>query len=312
MKSIRRAALAALLVAATAFPVMAQATRTWVSGVGDDANPCSRTAPCKTWAGAISKTATKGEINVLDPGGFGALTITKSITVDGRNFEASALAAGTNGIIINPTVETTATVVLRNIQINGAGNGLNGIRILNGGTVRIENVTIWNFTQRGIDIQVPNPIRVSILNSSVHDVTGHGIAAATGNVKIEIANTSVIGTGGHGIWVGFGNTGAIDHCTVSENAGDGLVVNGANTKVTLSNSLVTRNGSNGVEAGTGAGDSTGAVVGLFGNVITANTNGVKVTSGSGVTVETHGNNAIRRNTTADITGGGSLTSVGVQ
>src|SRR5438477_3797204 len=47
----------------------AQATRTWVSGVGDDVNPCSRTAPCKTFAGAISKTAGGGEIDVLDPGG---------------------------------------------------------------------------------------------------------------------------------------------------------------------------------------------------------------------------------------------------
>jgi hypothetical protein len=61
----------------------AQATRTWVSGVGDDANPCSRTAPCKTFAGAISKTAPCGEISVLDPGGFGAVTITKSITING-------------------------------------------------------------------------------------------------------------------------------------------------------------------------------------------------------------------------------------
>src|SRR5437016_10411881 len=77
----------------------AQATRTWVSGVGDDANPCSRTAPCKTWAGAISKTANGGEINALDPGGFGAVTITKSITLDGGGGQvASTLVAGTNGI----------------------------------------------------------------------------------------------------------------------------------------------------------------------------------------------------------------------
>src|SRR5574339_373052 len=82
-------------------PLHAQATRTWVSGVGDDANPCSRTAPCKTFAGAISKTATAGEINVLDPGGFGAVTITKSITIDGAGAQASILAANTNGVIIN-------------------------------------------------------------------------------------------------------------------------------------------------------------------------------------------------------------------
>src|SRR5437588_4179316 len=81
--------------------VQAQATRTWVSGVGNDANPCSRTAPCKTFAGAISKTAPAGEINVLDPGGFGAVTITKSITIRADHVEAGVLVSGTNGIIVN-------------------------------------------------------------------------------------------------------------------------------------------------------------------------------------------------------------------
>src|SRR5882724_9458488 len=79
----------------------AQATRTWVSGVGDDANPCSRTAPCKTFAGAISKTAAGGEIDCLDPGGFGAVTITKPITLDCVGTLGSILASGTNAVIIN-------------------------------------------------------------------------------------------------------------------------------------------------------------------------------------------------------------------
>src|SRR5258708_19348567 len=74
----------------------AQASRTWVSGVGDDANPCSRTAPCKTFAGAISKTAAGGEINCLDPGGFGALTITKAMTVSSETPTARVLVSGTN------------------------------------------------------------------------------------------------------------------------------------------------------------------------------------------------------------------------
>src|SRR5277367_509634 len=96
----------------------AQATRTWVSGVGDDANPCSRTAPCKTWAGAISKTATGGEIDALDPGGFGALTIGKSITLDGGGGQvASVLVSGTNGIVIN--APTGSVVTIRNLRING-------------------------------------------------------------------------------------------------------------------------------------------------------------------------------------------------
>src|SRR5881398_1687321 len=99
-KIIRFFSLAGL-VAGFSTLAQAQATRTWVSGVGDDANPCSRTAPCKTFAGAISKTAVGGEIDALDPGGFGTLTITKSITIDGTGTFASTLASGTIGFIIN-------------------------------------------------------------------------------------------------------------------------------------------------------------------------------------------------------------------
>src|SRR5687768_11185328 len=104
----------------------AQATRTWVSGVGDDVNPCSRTAPCKTYAGAISKTAAGGEISVLDPGGYGTLTATKSITVDGGTGAGwgSTLAALTTGFIINAA--QTDIVHLRNLSINGNGNGIDG------------------------------------------------------------------------------------------------------------------------------------------------------------------------------------------
>src|SRR5690242_21687894 len=102
---LKRIALTVLAVFAlgVAFAAVsnAQATRTWVSGVGDDANPCGRTAPCKTFAGAISKTAAAGEISVLDPGGFGAVTITKAITINGDGTLAGILAAGVNGIIVN-------------------------------------------------------------------------------------------------------------------------------------------------------------------------------------------------------------------
>src|SRR5476649_1743117 len=100
-------------------PAYAQATRTWVSGVGDDANPCSRTAPCKTFAGAISKTAAAGEINCIDPGGFGALTITKAITIDCANTEAGVLVAGTNGFSVNAGAGDVVT--LRGLDIFGTG-----------------------------------------------------------------------------------------------------------------------------------------------------------------------------------------------
>src|ERR1700704_5962960 len=93
----------------------AQANRTWVSGVGDDANPCSRTAPCKTFAGAISKTAAGGEIDCLDPGGFGAVTIGKSMTIDCTGVTGGVLAAGFNGVIVNGG--SSDKIVLRNLVI---------------------------------------------------------------------------------------------------------------------------------------------------------------------------------------------------
>src|SRR6266404_8225024 len=107
----------ALLVLAFSSVASAQATRTWVSGVGDDAHPCSRTAPCKTFAGAISKTAPSGEIDCLDPGGFGAVTITKAITIDCDSGAGGVLVSGTNGIVI--AAGAGDVIVLRNIQING-------------------------------------------------------------------------------------------------------------------------------------------------------------------------------------------------
>src|SRR5437764_11294128 len=115
-------ALIALVAPTAAF---GQASRTWVSGVGDDANPCSRTAPCKTFAGAISKTASGGEINCLDPGGFGGVTITKSIAIKCHYTEGGVLVSGTNAIVVNAAA--TDKVVLRGLDINGFGTGLNGL-----------------------------------------------------------------------------------------------------------------------------------------------------------------------------------------
>src|SRR5436309_4266261 len=133
----------------------AQASRTWVSGVGDDANPCSRTAPCKTFAGAISKTAAGGEIDALDPAGYGAVTITKAITIDGGGGQvASVLVAGTNGIVVQAGVNDV--VILRNIRINGisgSGNGgINGIRWLSGKSLDVVNCYIFGFNNNAIDI----------------------------------------------------------------------------------------------------------------------------------------------------------------
>src|SRR6185295_13986560 len=129
--SVLISALALMLPIAE--PAQAQASRTWVSGVGDDANPCSRTAPCKTFPGAISKTAAKGEINVLDPGGFGAVTITKAMTIVSESFHSGVHAPGINGVIINAGANDT--VVLRGLNLDGLGSGVAGIKVLKAGAV---------------------------------------------------------------------------------------------------------------------------------------------------------------------------------
>src|SRR5882672_1956935 len=125
----------ATFVLAFASMAQAQATRTWVSGVGDDANPCSRTAPCKTFAGAISKTADCGEIDALDPGGFGSVTITKSITIDGTGTLAGILASNTTGITVNAPADKVIT--LRGLSINGACTGVRGINFVSGKALNV-------------------------------------------------------------------------------------------------------------------------------------------------------------------------------
>jgi len=215
-------ALIVLFIFSIATMANAQATRTWVSGVGDDANPCSRTAPCKTYAGAISKTAPKGEISTLDPGGFGAVTITKPIYIDGAEQIAGILAASTNGIIINAA--SGDFVYLRNLDINGAGSGFDGIRILSAKAVVIDNCRIHSFTGDGIEIAPgANNVKVTVINSEIHNNTGDGI--------------KILPTG-----VGVVNL-VVDNSEVSYNATNGVDVAGANNIAAVYNSELSGNGS---------------------------------------------------------------------
>jgi hypothetical protein len=174
----------------------AQASRTWVSGVGDDANPCSRTAPCKTFAGAISKTAAGGEIDALDPAGYGAVTITKAITIDGGGGQvASVLVSGTNGIVVQ--AGPSDVVILRNLRINGIGTGINGIRFLAGKDLNVENCYIFGFTTNGVDIALNQATAASahIINTVIKNVGQVGIRATnatTPPVQVSVNNSFVI------------------------------------------------------------------------------------------------------------------------
>lgn len=167
----------------------AQATRTWVSGVGDDVNPCSRTAPCKTFAGAISKTAANGEINVLDPAGVGSVTITKSMLIDGTGVLAGVLVPGTNGIIVN--AGASDTVVLRHLDIVGVGTGAVGVKIIKAGKVVLDNVRIQGFSN-AVSVEVGATTTVLVQNSQLLLNTG-AIHVADAASKAYVSNTTVFG-----------------------------------------------------------------------------------------------------------------------
>jgi hypothetical protein len=195
-----RAAAAALtsVVALAVLPSVAfgQATRTWVSGVGDDVNPCSRTAPCKTFAGAISKTAAGGEINVLDSGGFGTLSITKSLTIRGRGVTAGMSSPGTNAITVNAGASDRVTI--RGLDINGAGasvsrNGINGVRFLAGKQLRIDDCEIYGFTTAGVS-STPSTAnaRLIIEDSKIHNnVSGVAVAPTGGGAGVTVRNSNI-------------------------------------------------------------------------------------------------------------------------
>ena len=211
MKSIRSIysliGIVVLTIAASSF-AQAQSTRTWVSGVGDDVNPCSRTAPCKTFPGAFSKTNVNGEIDVIDPGSFGTLTATKSITVDGGGMFAAILASGVTGVTVNITTtaanDPVATVRLRNLSITGQGScgagcgtrtGIRGINVSTANTrivnVTLDNVIIDGFVNEGI-LWAANGGHLIVRGSSINNNGTAGIKAdsfGASTVFVTIDNT---------------------------------------------------------------------------------------------------------------------------
>jgi hypothetical protein len=233
-------------------PASAQATRTWVSGVGDDVNPCSRTAPCKTFAGAISKTATAGEINCLDPGGMGTVTITKSMTINCHEVFGSILASGVPGITINSTA-AGSNVILRGLQINGvvggtAVAGTIGVRIIAAAHVSIEDTVITQFSQQGIaDQRTAGNTSLSIRNSVLSFNTAAGLSlAATATNFAVLDNVSSINNL-NGISVGSLNTAVAKRSVFSNNSGDGATT-GAAGQIQIDDSVIANNAGNGVNS----------------------------------------------------------------
>ena len=298
-------------------PAYAQATRTWVSGVGDDVNPCSRTAPCKTFAGAISKTAASGEINCIDSGAYGTVTITKSIVIRCDDVQAGVLSSGTSGVIVNAAA--TDRVTLSGLDIEGGGTGINGIRFLNGAALHVENVVIHGFRTAGSNgilfapttgdsqLYVSNTI-ISDNGDGTNGPAIHILPTGTAKVRATINNT-VLTNNTHGL---ISNTGAATlantarvtftdgvsagNNTATGNSGVGVAVIAAATpnavnRILVLRSAITNNGFGLIANGQGSG-ILAALNGVNGNVL-----GVQTVS-SGVVVS-YGNNFVNANTSAD-------------
>lgn len=233
-----RAAIATLAFMASSFgiaaPASAQATRTWVSGVGDDANPCSRTAPCKTFAGAISKTAAGGQINCIDPGGFGGVTITKSISIQCDNTEGGLLVSMANGVVVSAGPDDT--VFLSGLDIFGAGNGTNGIRFVSGSKLTVRNSVIRMFK----------------------GTPGVGISFAPAAAAHLILLDTIVADNERGIEVGGAGSAIIEGSTITGNSAAGVAATTAGANIWVSDSLISANG-------TGVAAVPGSTLNSFGN-----------------------------------------------
>src|SRR5215467_345029 len=254
----------------------AQATRTWVSGVGDDANPCSRTAPCKTFAGAIAKTATGGEIDVLDPGGFGAVTITKSISIEACCI-AGVLVNQGNGITVSAPVGSF--VVLRGLTFDGLGTGLAGIKFNSGSSLYVEDCTINDFTAMGIDFSPTNPANLFVKDTKIRNCGG----ASSGGIDIRPGGGgSAIGVidnvRSEGNNLGFkvedNAKATFRNCIAANSAGNGFLVisnTGAAADMEVENSMALNNGTNGLKS-----LNNGAVARISNMRIAGNATGISV------------------------------------
>jgi hypothetical protein len=269
-----RNVLAAALVMGSSLAAYGQ-TRTWVSGTGSDANPCSRTAPCQTFAGAFNKTAAGGEISALDPSGFGTLNATKSITINGTGTLASILASGTTGIIVNAL--TTDTIIIRDVSINGAGTGTNGVRYLAGKSVTLDHVWIHGFnsaTGRGVDMNLTNNGNLRIIDSRIQNITEDGIRVNTtaGIAEASIENTIVADCGGDGLEVLANGRVNVSNSRILHNV-NGVNSTGANSATNLDDVFVSNNSTAGIR-------TSASSVRVSDSIIANNSTGLSVIAGT--------------------------------
>jgi hypothetical protein len=290
--------LAAMAVLLAAFTLaQAQATRTWVSGVGDDANPCSRTAPCKTFAGAISKTAPCGEIDVLDPGGFGALTITKSIKIEADGLIAGVLVSGTNAFVV--AAQPTDHVVIRGLTFEGlCGSGLAGIKVTGAAAVHVENCYIDGFSVAGIDF-APNNTQSQLFveNTTIRNCVGGGVRVRPNGVPgFAELNKVRMQANLFGFRADDNSTSIVRDSVAAGNTNNGFLAfsAGAATNLTLENCTTAQNGVFAASAAGSAGiqvNGANAVVNMSNVMISGNAAGLNEVAGG--QVRSWGNNHTR-------------------
>jgi hypothetical protein len=260
-----------------------------VSGVGDDVNPCSRTAPCKTFAGAISKTAAKGEIDVLDSAGFGAVTINKAITINASPHLGGVLVISTNAIIISAAA--TDRVSLIGLDINGVGTGINGVRILQAKNVRIVRTDIYGFKDNGVSFEPSNAdARLVVVDSTIHDNGGNGILVGPRG-KATVRGNDIEDNRGCGIIATSFPLGSISASTPDYSQNCGVAVGGTQVgpiSVGASHNRITDSGGAAVES---IGDN--AVTRIASNDIFNNAVGMKVVLGGSIL--SYGNNHVGGN-----------------
>ena len=217
----------------------AQATRTWVSGVGSDANPCSRTAPCATFTGALGKTAAGGEISVLDPGDYGAVTIGKAIILDGDGVLAGILVTGANGITV--AAAPSDVVILRSLSLVSTGSAVfHGINYQTGGVLVVENCSISGFKGNGINMSLSGSGNLIVRNTGLTGgASGVYIDSTSGTVQAELDNVSIRGAT-NGLYASYGTTN-VSNSVLSQNATYGALADGSGI-ITLLNDRLTGNG----------------------------------------------------------------------
>jgi hypothetical protein len=311
--SLAAAALAVGLLLAAA-PANAQSARTWVSGVGSDANPCSRTAPCQTFATAISKTNPGGEIDCLDSGGFGRVDIFHSISIICDGVGSGGIAMGAQGDAIDIEAGPSDVIVLSGLDLEGAGIGINGVDFQYGQTLYVRNCVFRNFTQGGITFGGPSnapPITMvlHVDNTTIENTisntfntlpTPSGIMVSPGANAVSITiNRSQIASNTYGIIVGGANTtgtvrGVVRDSVVSDNTQNGVTASATGGAISLvvDNVAVTDNGNNGLVA-------SGANIGMLVRNSTVSGNGGGLHEANAGVIDSYGNNSVNGNSGND-------------